>query len=114
MVTMPLYPTSLDFNDFATRGTTTDVERYKKQSAEFRKKVNTTTTVTASATKSAAVVPAKGKQVEVEDEEDAEDEESYDSMDYGDEFNDDEESAYKKEKFGEKKKGGGILKNTKN
>lgn len=47
-----------------------------------------------------------------EEEEDAEDEESYDSMDYGDEFNDDEESAYKKEKFGEKKRGG-ILKKTK-
>lgn len=86
----------LDFNDFATRGTTTDVERYKKQSAEFRKKVNTTTP--ASTTKSAAVVPAKGKQAE---EEDPDDEESYDSMDYGDEFNDDEESAYKKEKIGE-------------
>jgi hypothetical protein len=47
-----------------------------------------------------------------EEEEDAEDEESYDSMDYGDEFNDDEESAYKKEKLGEKKRGG-ILKKTK-
>ena len=33
-------------------------------------------------------------------------------MDYGDEFNDDEESAYKKEKIGEMK-GRGILKNTK-
>ena len=70
------------------------------------------TTAPASATKSAAVVPAKGKQAEEDDEEDPEDEESYDSMDYGDEFNDDEESAYKKEKFGEKKRGG-ILKNTK-
>ena len=58
------------------------------------------------------MVPAKGKQAVQEQEEDAEDEESYDSMDYGDEFNDDEESAYKKEKFGEKKRGG-ILKNTK-
>jgi hypothetical protein len=112
MVTILPNSRSLDFNDFATRGTTTDVERYKKQSAEFRKKVNTTTAATPSATKSAAVVPAKGKQAVQEEEEDAEDEESYDSMDYGDEFNDNEESAYKKEKFGEKKRGG-ILKNTK-
>ena len=100
MVTTPLSltpPIFVDFNDFATRGTM-DVERYKKQSAEFRKKVNITTATT-SATKTAAVVPAKGKQAEAEDED--EDEESYDSMDYGDEFNDDEESGYKKEKIGE-------------
>ena len=69
-----------------------------------------TTNTTASASKSAAVVPAKGGKQAIE-EEDPEDEDSYDSMDYGDEFNDDEESAYKKEKIGEMK-GRGILKNT--
>ena len=83
----PLVTSNLDFNDFAARGTT-DVERYKKQNAEFKQKANL----------KPGTVPAKQlepKKEEPEDEEEDEDE-YYDSMDYGDEFNDEEERDYKR------------------